>query len=33
LDELVALVPDETVSFGKRVVGVEELDNGSGVRL
>lgn len=26
-------VPDETVSFGKRVVSVEELENRSGVRL
>ncbi len=31
LDELVALVPNEHVTFGKRVVGVEELSRG--VRL
>ena len=31
LDELVALVPDENVTFGKRVVEVEELEDG--VRL
>lgn len=28
LDELVALVPRENVTFGKRVVGVEEMGNG-----
>lgn len=32
LEELVALVPAERVSFGKRVVGVEEV-GGGGVRL
>ena len=33
LDELVALVPKETVSFGKRVVGIQELGVGKGVKL
>ena len=33
LDELVALVPDEMVSFGKRVVAVDELGEGKGVKL
>ena len=33
LDELVALVPDDMVSFGKRVLGVEELGEGNGVKL
>ena len=33
LDELVALVPKEMVSFGKRVVGVDELGDEKGVTL
>lgn len=28
LDELVALVPEEYVTFGKRVIGVKELSRG-----
>lgn len=33
MDELVTLVPDEMVPFGRGVVGVEALEHGRGVKL